>query len=113
MKKIIVEGTPKEIREYENKEDSQLDKVLTTEPDTPVKESLECPEKVTIFWLKEHVSIPQWFYLAGVILALFVSGVQASKLTFVQEIFGIENCIKNTTPNNTSTDKKAPKSGKG
>lgn len=89
MKKII-EGTAEEIREYESKENGHLDKFLNVKPDAGSKKILSYPDKVTFKWLKDHVPIKLWLALAGVIVAVFVGGVQASKLSFVQEIFDIK-----------------------
>ena len=54
------------------------------------KASLEPPAKVTVPWLLKHVSASLWISALGVLLAAFLLGVNASRLSFVKELFGLE-----------------------
>lgn len=47
------------------------------------------PEKVTILWLARHVAIQHWIAAAVFVGGAFVLGVQASRLAWVKEIFGL------------------------
>jgi len=47
------------------------------------------PEKVTINWLFSHVPVKYWISFLGLLLALFMLGIQASRISFVREIFNL------------------------
>lgn len=57
----------------------------------PVKnqEPLVMPDTVTLHWLFRHVPYSLWAMLFGALLAAFVLGIQATKLSIVQEWFGL------------------------
>jgi len=88
----IIEGTPEEIRDYENKEHGDLKEFLNTEPKMATAAGLEYPDKVTFKWLKEHVPIGLWFSLLALLATLYIAGVQSSKISLVQEIFEVCMC---------------------
>jgi hypothetical protein len=52
--------------------------------------ALAPPEAVTLGWLFKHVPVRLWLSFLGLIVAVFVAGVQASRLSLVQEFFELE-----------------------
>jgi hypothetical protein len=46
------------------------------------------PQHVTILWLLKHVPITLWLTAIGVLLAVFLFGIEVAGLQFVQEILG-------------------------
>jgi len=102
----IIEGTPEEIREYENKENGRLDQYLNSEPEVVCTNILHSPDKVTFKWLKEHVPVELWLTLASIIFVVFTLGIQASKLTLIKEIFDIKECNNNKTVETPSINNK-------
>lgn len=58
---------------------------------------LEMPSTVTIPWLLKHVPVPLWFAVAGVLLAVFVAGIQASEISLVREIFKLSRVASVST----------------
>jgi hypothetical protein len=56
---------------------------------TPKKTELDLPEKITLNWLYQHASWKFWvglFFTGGTI---FTAGVMSSKLTVIQQIYGL------------------------
>lgn len=51
---------------------------------------LEMPNKITIPWLVKHVEVSHWIAVVILVGTIFVLGVQASRLSFIKEIFGLE-----------------------
>lgn len=64
------------------KKERKQDQTANTVPD-----SLK-PEKITILWLIKHVPITLWLTAAGLLIAVFLAGIKASKSTLIKEIFG-------------------------
>ena len=50
---------------------------------------LKEPAKVTLPWLFHHVPAKYWISFLSLLLASFLIGIQASKLSLVQEIFNL------------------------
>lgn len=46
---------------------------------------LEYPKKITWPWLKKHVDIKHWFYIAGLAITIFLAGVAFGNSKFYQE----------------------------
>ena len=53
-----------------------------------VRAKLDVPEKVTISWLVRNVPATLWATGGGIIVAVFMAGIKAAQLPFVQEIVG-------------------------
>jgi len=53
--------------------------------------SLSLPEKVTLKWIYQNVGLSIWITAVSTILAIFILGIQSSKLTVVKQIFSLEN----------------------
>ncbi|MBS1191388.1 MAG: hypothetical protein H6R10_3180, partial [Rhodocyclaceae bacterium] len=64
------------------------------------KADLPVPERVTLRWLFQHVHVSLWVSAAGLLCAVFVAGVQSSRLSIVREVFGLpsESLIATTSP---------------
>lgn len=61
---------------------------MHSSPDTKIASpKLEMPPTVTISWLLNYVPVPLWFAVVGVLLAVFIAGIQASEISLVREIF--------------------------
>ena len=60
------------------------------EESLPIQPEPELPEKVTLIWLVRHVPVSFWITAAGLLVAAFVAGIQASRISLVKEIFGLE-----------------------
>jgi hypothetical protein len=52
---------------------------------------LEMPDKITIPWLVKHVEVKHWIAVVVFAAAIFVLGVQASRLSLVREMFGLDD----------------------
>lgn len=52
--------------------------------------ALPYPEKVTIPWLIKHVPVTHWISAFAILLAVFVSGIQASKIGLIREILKLD-----------------------
>lgn len=71
--------------------DSEESKPIVTEPpEGPPMQELIPPPKVTIGWLVTHVDWKHWVAAVGILATVFVGGIQSTKLTLVQELFGIK-----------------------
>jgi len=43
-------------------------------------------EKITIYWLFKHVPIKLWLAAIGLLIAIFIAGIEASELTLIKEL---------------------------
>lgn len=59
------------------------------EKETSAQPPLSPPEKITLQWLFDHVPISMWLALAGVLVTVFMLGINAAKLSIFQEWFNI------------------------
>ncbi len=50
------------------------------------RKELEPPQRVTVSWLIKHVPIKFWVTLLGIIVAAFILGIRASRISLVQEV---------------------------
>lgn len=50
----------------------------------------EVPRNLTLKWLFNHVPVSLLFSAAGFVFSIFVLGVQATRVGFVREVFGLE-----------------------
>lgn len=55
----------------------------------PAKADLPIPERVTLRWLFHHVPVGLWVSAATLLCAVFVAGIQSSRLSFIREVFGL------------------------
>ncbi len=76
------------------------DKVPRVGPTGP-----EFPEKVTLSWLVRHVPVSFWITSAGLLVAAFVAGVQASRISLVKEIFRLETQQQDSHPQPEKVDR--------
>ena len=69
----------------------ELLKKKDTEEESAVRKQqpLAIPETVTLQWLFRHVPWSLWAMLGGILVAAFLLGVSATKLSIVQEWFGL------------------------
>jgi hypothetical protein len=84
--------------------DSEESKPISVEStiEQPVLEELQPPTKVTIGWLVTHVDWKHWVAAIVLLVSVFVAGAQSTKLTVVQEVFGIKIIESKSEVNNSS-----------
>ena len=49
---------------------------------------LQYPEKVTLSWLSHHAPVSFWFWLIGIIVAVFLFGIKAGQIPALKQLFG-------------------------
>ncbi len=66
------------------------------------QKELECPEKMTLSWLWRHAHISLWWWLASVLVTVFLLGIAVGQSTFYAQLskpWIPESATKSTTPN--------------
>jgi hypothetical protein len=69
-------------------------------PANSAKADLSVPTHVTLRWLFQHVPIGLWISAVALLCAVFVAGVQSSRLSFVREVIGLTGAppVASTAP---------------
>jgi hypothetical protein len=73
---------------------------------------LPVPERVTLRWLYHHVPIPLWVSALALLGASFTAGIQASRLAFVRDVFGLPTIAQPIAPTPTSPKSEPDSSSK-
>lgn len=63
----------------------RLAREVTASPQT----ELSLPEKVTIAWAVQHVPLSWWWYLAGIIIFVFITGTRVNQLPLVRSLLPV------------------------
>lgn len=56
-------------------------------PSSILQHELLLPEKVTIPWLIKHVPVNLWLTILGLLLTVFLIGINSTRISIVKEIF--------------------------
>ena len=72
------------------------------------KTDLPVPERVTLRWLFQHVPVGLWVSATALLFAVFVAGVQSSRLSIAREVFGLPNEPSISTPSPSTAAKQEP-----
>ena len=74
--------------------------------ESPARDELQLPEKVTLAWVFRHVSVSVWIWFGSIILAVLALGVGIGQTTFIQELVRKEPTSSSIAPTLSSTELK-------
>ncbi len=87
-----------------------LSKKPTASSSNKTDYSLGFPNRVTIGWLVQYVPVKYWIAFLGLLVAAFILGIQAGRISLVREVFKINEQapIKSLTENKERIDHEEP-----
>lgn len=70
----------------------------TTQLQANVSKEPDYPSKITLAWLQRNVPIGWWIGAAGVLVTVFLAGIQASRISLVQDLFLLTHGSQTLSP---------------